>query len=121
MSACVILETPYAAGNGYTIQVHVRYARMCMADCLRRGEAPLASHLLYTQPHVLRDSVEEQRAMGIAAGLQWGAICDYVVVYTDLGISSGMKQSVAIHREMKKEIHLRILPNWTTSTEAPDD
>lgn len=122
MSACVILESPYAKGNGYTVQVHVRYARMCMADCLRRGEAPLASHLLYTQPHVLRDDVEEERAMGIAAGLQWGAICDYVVVYTDLGISKGMKSAVEVYREMNKEIHLRTLRDWPTSntTETSD-
>ena len=84
-----------------------------MADCLRRGEAPFASHLLYTQPHVLQDKVEEERAMGIAAGLQWGAICDFVVVYTDLGISKGMKSSVEMYREMKKEIQLRTLPNWS--------
>jgi len=94
-----------------------------MADCLRKGEAPLASHLLYTQPEVLRDDVEEERAMGIAAGLQWGAICDYVVVYTDLGISKGMKLSVEMYREMNKEIHLRSLPGWptTNTTEESDD
>ena len=86
-----------------------------MADCLRRGEAPLASHLLYTQQDVLRDEVEEERAMGIAAGLQWGAICDYVVVYTDLGVSKGMKQSMTIYQELGKRIVLRTLPDWSTT------
>ena len=43
------------------------YARACVADCLRRGEAPIASHLLYTQPGVLDDDVPEERAQGIAS------------------------------------------------------
>lgn len=42
----VILESPYA-GN---IEKNVAYARACVRDSLSRGEAPIASHLLYTQP-----------------------------------------------------------------------
>jgi len=109
MSACVMLETPYAGD----IERNVRYAQHCMADCLRRGEAPLASHLLYTQPHVLRDDDEEERAMGIAAGYQWGEICDYVVIYTDLGVSKGMQAAVSNYQELRKRIELRALPNWS--------
>lgn len=109
MRACVILESPYA-GN---VERHLLYARLAMADCLRRGEAPLASHLLYTQPDILRDDVEEERAMGIAAGYQWGEHCDYVVVYTDLGISEGMKQAAENYQEMGKRIVLRTLPDWS--------
>ena len=61
----VILESPYA-GN---VELNERYARACMADCLRRGEAPYASHLLYTQPGVLDDLVPEQREIGIRVAL----------------------------------------------------
>lgn len=108
MSACVILESPYA-GN---VEKHLRYARCAMADCLHKGEAPLASHLLYTQQYVLDDAVEEERAIGIAAGYQWGVHCDYVVVYTDLGKTGGMEAAIAIYREMGKDIFYRTLPNW---------
>jgi hypothetical protein len=38
------------------------------------GEAPIASHLLYTQPGVLRDEIPEERRHGIDAGLAWGAV-----------------------------------------------
>ena len=47
----VIVESPYAGD----IEANVAYARACLGDCLSRGEAPFACHLLYTQPGVLRD------------------------------------------------------------------
>jgi hypothetical protein len=53
----VVVESPYA-GN---IERNLRYLRACMADCLRRGEAPFASHGLYTQPGVLRDELPKDR------------------------------------------------------------
>lgn len=57
----VIVESPYAGD----IERNVAYARACIADCLKRGEAPFASHLLYTQPGVLDDGVPaEDRWLG---------------------------------------------------------
>jgi hypothetical protein len=53
----VILESSYAGD----IEANVEYARRCVRDALARGEAPIASHLLYTQPGVLRDAVPEER------------------------------------------------------------
>ncbi len=82
----VIVESPYAGD----IARNVAYARAAMADCLRRGEAPIASHLLYTQPGVLRDNVPEERNHGIEAGLAWGRVADGHVFYVDLGWSRGM-------------------------------
>ena len=87
----VILESPYAGD----IERNKAYARACLRDCLRRGEAPLASHLLYTQPGVLDDSNPEERALGIEAGLAWGHEAAATVVYTDLGVSSGMRFGIA--------------------------
>ncbi|TCU34118.1 hypothetical protein EV129_113102 [Rhizobium azibense] len=65
-----------------------------MWDCLERGEAPYASHLLYTQVGVLDDSDPVQRARGIEAGLLWGKHAEATVVYTDRGISGGMRQGI---------------------------
>ena len=81
----VILESPYSGD----IDKHLAYARRCMKDCLARNKSPLASHLLYTQ--VLRDDNPSERELGIAAGLTWGAVADATVVYTDHGISDGMR------------------------------
>ncbi len=47
----VILESPYG-GTPEEVERNVKYARACLRDCLLRGEAPFASHLLYTQPGV---------------------------------------------------------------------
>ena len=86
----VIVESPYAGD----VDRNVAYARAAMRDCLLRGEAPYASHLLYTQPGVLDDNDPEERKLGIEAGLAWGGLAT-TVVYTDRGISPGMEQGVA--------------------------
>lgn len=91
----VVLESPYAAPTPEGIEKNCEYARCCLRDSMRRGEAPLASHLLYTQPGVLRDDVPHERAQGIAAGLAWSDFADAMVVYTDYGISPGMEKAVA--------------------------
>lgn len=86
MKRLVIIESPYAGD----VEANVAYARRCVRDSLLRGEAPLASHLLYTQPEILRDEVSEDRALGIDAGLAWLRVAEATVVYTDRGISNGM-------------------------------
>ncbi len=82
----VIIESPYAGA----VATHTEYARACMADSLKRCEAPLASHLLYTQPGILRDEVPEERQLGIDAGLAWRRVAEMAVFYTDCGWSKGM-------------------------------
>jgi hypothetical protein len=91
----VILESPYAATSLFDSVVrNVEYARACVRDSLSRGEAPLASHLLYTQPGVLRDEIPAERQWGIDAGLAWALFADATVVYEDHGISRGMQYGI---------------------------
>lgn len=104
----VILESPYAGD----VDRNVRYARACLADCLRKGEAPIASHLLYTQPGVLDDMIPTDRALGIAAGHAWIIAAEAVVVYIDLGISKGMRQGVDRARVAGLEVAYRCLEGW---------
>jgi hypothetical protein len=82
----VVLESPYAGD----VAANIEYARRCIRDSLERGEAPIASHLLYTQDGILDDNNPEQRRLGIDAGHAWMPLADAVVVYTDRGISAGM-------------------------------
>ena len=91
----VIMETPYAARTWWGRWKNVRYARKALRDCLQRGEAPFASHLLYTQRGVLRDGDAYERSYGIRAGLEWGKKADATVVYMDRGVSNGMKLGIA--------------------------
>lgn len=86
----VVLESPFAGD----VEVNIAYARRCIRDSLLRGESPIASHLLYTQPNILRDDDPIERAHGINAGHAWMYACDAVVVYTDRGISEGMKAGI---------------------------
>jgi hypothetical protein len=114
----VILESPFKAVGATSAErqrdheTKVEYARRCMRDCLLRGEAPMVSHLLYTQPHVLSDDDPNEREMGILAGLAWGREADLTVVYTDLDISNGMKQGIASAEAAGRPIEYRQLPGW---------
>lgn len=94
----VILESPFA-GNTY---LHSRYARACVRDCILRGDAPMASHLLYTQTGILHDNNPEERTLGIDAGHAWIPAAEAVVVYTDHGISPGMQ--IGIDRALAARI-----------------
>ena len=86
----VVIESPYAGD----IIHNTTYARACVRDSLSRGEAPIASHLLYTQPGILRDEIASERQWGIDAGLAWHTVAQAAIVYTDYGISKGMKYGI---------------------------
>jgi hypothetical protein len=87
----VILESPYAGD----VDANVEYARACIRDSLSRGEAPIASHLLYTQPGILNDDIPKERQWGVDAGLAWRRVAEASVIYTDRGISRGMQYGIA--------------------------
>lgn len=88
----VIVESPFRGGSDrLTNEI---YGSRCLRDSLLRGEAPFASHALYTRLFVLADHVEKERRMGMEAGFAWGEHADLVAVYTDLGISEGMTEGV---------------------------
>jgi hypothetical protein len=103
----VILESPYA-GN---VEANVAYARACLRDSLMRGEAPIASHLLYTQPGVLDDDVPEERRQGIDAGLAWRRVAEASVVYVDRGVSPGMEYGIAAAQAAGLPVEMRRLEN----------
>jgi hypothetical protein len=88
----VVVESPYAGD----IAANLAYGRACIRDCLLREESPVASHLLYTQEGILDDLDPVERAQGINAGHAWMHAAHAVVVYTDRGISSGMKAGIAV-------------------------
>jgi hypothetical protein len=103
----VVIESPLAG-----VPRNVAYAKAAMRDCLRRGEAPFASHLLYAQPGILDDTVPAQRANGIDAGLAWGSKAELCAVYVDLGISPGMTHGIARAQRAGIPIEERRLPGW---------
>jgi hypothetical protein len=101
----VSIESPYAGD----IPANEAYARACLADSLRRGEAPIASHLLYTQPGVLDDTVPAERMQGIHAGFAWNQHAEATIVYTDLGISKGMDYGIQAAHAAGRTVEYRAL------------
>lgn len=101
----VILESPFAGD----IDGNIAYAKYCVHDCLLRDEAPIASHLLFTQPGILNDLIPEERKLGINAGHAWIPVAELMVVYMDKGISNGMKQGIELAHKCGLKVELRTL------------
>lgn len=105
----VILETPFAGD----VPRNVAFARACLADCLKRGDAAIASHLLYTQLGDMRDEIPEERELGIEAGLVWGRVAEATVVYTNLGLSRGVQGGIDRAKLEGRSVEFRELPpDW---------
>jgi hypothetical protein len=120
----VIIESPYSSGTPISIPEVVarneHYLNACLRDCLLQGEAPYASHGLYTRPDVLRDTLPEERKRGMEAGWEWLEVMSLAgftsntwkglsAVYLDLGMSSGMERGIAKARGFGIEIEERRL------------
>ena len=101
----VILESPFAGD----VEANIEYARAAVRDSLARGEAPIASHLLYTQDGILDDSVPAERQWGIDAGLAWRVVSSGTVVYTDRGISEGMLYGISAAKSAGRSVEFRKL------------
>ena len=102
----VFVESPYAGD----VARNEKYARLAMRDCIQRGEAPYASHLLYTQPYVLDDLVPEERKLGIEAGFEFAKVCARSVFYIDFGLSKGMLGGVENAVKAGRLVEYRKLP-----------
>lgn len=92
----VVLESPFSGD----VPRNILYARRAIRDSILRNEAPLASHLLYTQDGVLDDGILEERIRGMWAGWNWISYCHALVVYRDYGISNGMMGGIR-HAEVE--------------------
>ena len=101
----VMVESPYRATEHRTLAQHREYLRMALADCIRRNESPMASHHLF--PEILNDDTPYERALGIRAGLAWGRHCDAVAVYSDLGVTPGMREAISEYKSAGKVIEWR--------------
>lgn len=111
----VIVESPFAGRGSNPVSrwwsrlQNKRYARAAVRDCILRGESPIASHLLLTQPGVLRDDDPNERNMGIDAGHAWLPVSDAAVFYIDRGFSRGMDQGLLRATEARIPVERRTL------------
>lgn len=109
----VVIESPYAGD----VETNTRYLQAALHDSLMRGEAPYASHGLYTQAGVLDDTIPEEREHGIQAGFVFRDIAEKTVVYGDLGITKGMQYGIDHAEAQGHPIEYRSLPEWENATE----
>lgn len=106
----VIIESPFK-GN---VRRNKLYARAAVAHALALGDSPFASHLLYTQPGILDDTLDEERALGIAAGFEWRTVADATIVYIDLGITGGMKTGILDAQRNRRTLQMRSIDSTLT-------
>lgn len=114
----VLLESPYKGKDWSETEENIRYARACMHDSIVRGEAPFASHLLYTQEGILDDKIPKERNMGIGAGLLWGECAEVTVVYVDHGVSDGMKLGIKRAKALGRPVEYRSLHSKVATIES---
>ena len=107
----VILESPYAGD----VTRNVAYARRALRDSLARGEAPIASHLLY--PQVLDDAIPAEREQGIAAGLAWRKCAEFAVFYIDHDWSPGMVAARDLYDRFGIVYHVRAIGEETAGAD----
>lgn len=74
----IVVESAFASNDRYTQEENVTFARAVCRYITLQGDAPFASHLFYTQPGILDDSLLGEREHGIAAGLAWAEHADAI-------------------------------------------
>lgn len=91
----VIVESPFKSNEESSEEEHMAYLERCLLDCVNKGETPYASHKMLTK--CLDDSIPEQRALGISAGLAMARILarhgGVPTFYLDYGWSIGMREA----------------------------
>ena len=88
----VYICSPYRAEDKETLQRNIDYAKELTKESLLRGECPVAPHLYMTQ--CLDDNVDQERTIGLEAGIEILRKCDRVIVGMRYGISKGMKAEI---------------------------
>lgn len=107
MKKLVVIESPFAGADAAERGRNKAYLNACLRDSLLRDEAPFASHRLYTE--ALDDDVAEERKLGMDAGWEWMTRAELVAVYTDRGISGGMRAGIERASSLQKRICFREL------------
>lgn len=105
----VVIESPFAGDTKEEAALNEEYLNAALAHSLRLGDAPFASHGLYTRKGVLDDTIAEERRKGIDAGFEWRYVADKTVFYIDRGITKGMIEGLEHSIKIRVPIEFRSL------------
>lgn len=97
----VIIESPYAGD----IPRNALYLGRALRDCIGKGEAPIASHGLF--PRYYSDALPAERQLCMEAGWAWMRAADKIAVYTDYGLTDGMRRGIEEAERLRRHIVYR--------------
>lgn len=118
------VETPFKGSDWQESKRNHNYTKVCVGDCIRKGEVPYASHLFFTQRGILDDRIKQERMKGINAGKSIeeaitiaskydNGIYVCTAVYDDLGVSEGMKIGINRAGEVGRDVvHRSLGKDW---------
>jgi hypothetical protein len=101
----VIIECPYGTEDPSMRDKYALYAKKCLQDSLKRGEAPFAGQLFYAK--LLNDRVQAEKDVGLISHLSWIPVADLIAVYIDMGLSSSMQIAINVAMIKNKRIEYR--------------
>lgn len=94
----VYICSPYRAEDSAELDRNIDYAQQLTRQALNAGYAPITPHLYIAQ--CMNEREPEERARGMAAGLELLKMCDLVMAGTKYGISEGMSMEIYTAGEM---------------------
>lgn len=107
----VVIESPWRGETPDEKARNIAYLNACLRDsCVNRGEAPFASHHMYTD--ILDDDKPMERQVGIECGLAWGRWATKTVVYEDLGRTAGMETGIQAAIQNGRHVEFRRIAGW---------
>lgn len=97
----IFICSPYK-GFGFKKLRNIRYAKKLTKEAIRRGYQPITPHLYITK--VLKDWKKKDRKTGIDVGAHLLSKCQYMLVGTKYGITSGMQIEIEKAGQMDVEM-----------------
>lgn len=88
----VYICSPYRAKDSAELDRNIDYAQALTRRAIMAGLVPITPHLYMTQ--CLNEDNPEERAAGLAAGLELLKGCDFVIAGIKYGISEGMSREI---------------------------
>lgn len=98
----VYICSPYKAKDGAELDRNIEYAQQLTRQAIEAGLAPITPHLYMTQ--CLNEDKPEERAKGMAAGLELLKACEFVLVGVKYGISEGMSKEIQTAKRLRMDV-----------------
>lgn len=98
----VYICSPYRAKDSAELDRNIDYAQALTRSAIMAGLVPITPHLYMTQ--CLNEDNPEERAAGLAAGLELLKGCDFVIAGIKYGISEGMSREIQTADELGIEV-----------------